>query len=81
MSIDRETLKSERSAALAEIAAHRSALGYAPVDLNDFDEIRFSIEDVLTSLRIYSPSAEVDFAKARRSSARTTRALFRAKFR
>ncbi len=77
MSIDRETLNSERRAAFAAIAAHRSALGYDPVDINDFDEIRFSIEDVLTSLRIYSASAEVDFVTARRCSAKTMRALFR----
>jgi hypothetical protein len=77
MSIDRKTLESERRAALAAIAAHRHALNMDSLDPDDFDDIMYGITDLITALRIYAASAEVDFDEAMRSSENTTRDIFK----
>lgn len=77
MSIDRETLKSERRAALAAITAHRFALRMDDLDPNYFDDIIFSVTDLITSLRIYTDSVEVNFADALQRSESTTRSLYK----
>lgn len=76
MSVDRTILADERRAALALIAAHRAALDLDPVDLDDFTDVRCSIEDAITSLRIYAASAEVDLEEALLWSGGTARDLF-----
>jgi hypothetical protein len=76
MSVDRTILADERRAAIAAIAAHRDALGLDPVEDDDFTDVRCSIEDLISSLRIYAASVEVNFDEALHWSGETTRAAF-----
>jgi hypothetical protein len=76
MPADRTILANERRAALAAIAAHRVALGLDLVDFDDFTDVRHSIEDVITSLRVYATSTEVDFEEALHFSGGSARELF-----
>jgi hypothetical protein len=52
MPIDHTILADERRAALAAIAAHRTALGTDPADPDDFTDVRCGIEDIIISLRV-----------------------------